>query len=323
MTLSVLLFFGCMAALTLLGGLAYRRLWRRWRGLEVTPTGFGVFLAPALLAAAVVFRAPSGAIAAFAIIAAAAAVYWLDDLRGLGIRFRIAISFAAGAAVCACLLADGQSFPWSLLIVSCVAAGVLNVVLTTMVNFYDGADLNIATLIGLCSLTLLVFAPADAFVTSGAVACVAFIVPFAVLNSRPRIIYFGDSGSFVFASFLTIIAIVYFKDGNLPAQVVIPMALPAFDTFYVLCIRITAGHDLKTRNYLHLYQRLSHHKKGFGYLAPQIVNAGLVLAMAAALQAAGLKQLVAVVAAMVLVTVPFYFACRKLLLSEDSDGGPA
>src|ERR1019366_2134820 len=116
----------------------------------------------------------------------------------------------------------------------------------------------------------------------------------------------------------------YFSGGKLAAQVAIPLALPGLDTFYVLCVRIIEKHDLLTRNYLHLYQKLNQAHKGFGYLLPQVVNAGLSLACAAALQTFGLNQFMAVATAMVLVTVPFYFACRKFLLPRTSpDGGAA
>lgn len=195
--------------------------------------------------------------------------------------------------------------------------------LTNIVNFYDGADLNLATFIALTAVAILIFAPPRHFIIANGIAFLAFIVPFAVINSRPKTIYLGDAGSFAFASFLTVVAISYFRGDGLAPQVAIPLALPALDTFYVLCIRIAEKHDLMTRNYLHLYQKLNHYYKGFGYLLPQIANAALSLALAAALQTFGLHEFVAVASGMILVTIPFYFACRKLLLPSANLGGYA
>jgi UDP-N-acetylmuramyl pentapeptide phosphotransferase/UDP-N-acetylglucosamine-1-phosphate transferase len=204
-----------------------------------------------------------------------------------------------------------------------IAAGILNVVLTNIVNFYDGADLNLATFIALTSVVILIFTPSDDVMAISAVACLAFVFPFAVMNSRPKTIYLGDAGSFAFAGFLTMIAISYFSRGQPSAEAAIPLALPALDTFYVLCIRIVERHDLMTRNYLHLYQKLNQRYRGFGYLLPQIINAGLTLACAVALQARGLNSFVSVAVASVLVTIPFYFSCRRLFVREPASCGEA
>ncbi len=320
MSLSVLAFAGCVAAMTFAVGVVYRRVWLHSFAPQITPTGFGVFLPAALLAAAVAFRAPASIVAAFAILGVAAALYWLDDLTGLRATLRLAISFATGASICAVLLASREDQQLWLLVGVCAAFGGLNVVLTNIVNFYDGADLNLATFIVLTVGIALLFLPAHDAMTSAAIACLAFIVPFSIMNSQPRTIYLGDAGSFAFASFLTMLAVLYFTRGDLPPQIAIPIALPALDTFYVLCVRIIEKHDLMTRNYLHLYQKLNQTYKGFGYLLPQIVNAGLALACAVALQKSGLNILMAVLTAMALVTVPLYFACRKMLLPSGAKG---
>jgi UDP-N-acetylmuramyl pentapeptide phosphotransferase/UDP-N-acetylglucosamine-1-phosphate transferase len=200
-----------------------------------------------------------------------------------------------------------------------LAAGFVNVVLTNIVNFYDGADLNLATFIVLTACFVLVFLPARSEWWPIAVACLAFIIPFAVMNMRPKTIYLGDSGSFVFAGLLTVMAASFFKDfRSIPAQAAIPLALPAFDVFFVLLIRIREKHDLLTRNYLHLYQRLNRRYAGFGYLLPQILNALLCLFFATAFQAVGFERGVSIILAMTTVTIPFYFVCRWFFLDKKS-----
>jgi UDP-N-acetylmuramyl pentapeptide phosphotransferase/UDP-N-acetylglucosamine-1-phosphate transferase len=310
------IFAGLVALIALCAALMYRRVWTAWRARSQTPTGFGVLLSPFLLAAAVMSQAPTHVIVAWTVVTLAAAIYWLDDLRGLSARLRMTVSFFTGAAIGVCFVSH-ETLPSPLiLMVLAVASGVLNVVLTNIVNFYDGADLNLATFIGLTAGAILLFWPVYDFLALAAVVSLAFIAPFAIFNSRPKTLYLGDAGSFVFASFLTMVAIVLFQEGNVAWQVAIPLALPAVDTFYVLCFRIIDKQDLMTRNQLHLYQRLDIHYRGFAYLLPQIVNVGIVLAASALLQTIGIPRFAALAIALAL-TVPFYFACRLLLLPPD------
>ena len=185
----------------------------------------------------------------------------------------------------------------------------------------DGADLNLGTFIALTAGFILLFGAAHREWGAVALATLAFVAPFAVMNGRPKTIYFGDSGSFAFAGLLTTMAVAFFRDyGSLPPEAAIPAALPAFDVFFVFTIRLRERHDLLTRNYLHLYQRLSRRFDGFGYLVPQVANALLCLGGAMALQWAGLGRILSVILAILLLTVPFYFACRILLLGGPPEG---
>jgi len=299
--------------------LAYRWAWIARRGHSITPTGAGLFLGVALLLAAVIFDAPRDMLIALVVVLLATVVYWIDDLVELSARLRLALSFLTGAMICAALGFEG-SMSMALLAVACVLSGVLNVVLTNVVNFYDGADLNLATFIALTAAFILVFEPAQSLLCVLALAALAFIFPFALLNSRPRTIYLGDAGSFAFACFLTTIAILYFRHGDMRAEVAIPLALPVLDTFYVFCIRVIEKHDLMTRNYLHLYQRLNGRFFRFCYLLPQLINAGLVLAAARYLQSAGWSNLAAVAVSGIVVTLVFYLACRRYLLPPREKG---
>jgi UDP-N-acetylmuramyl pentapeptide phosphotransferase/UDP-N-acetylglucosamine-1-phosphate transferase len=148
-----------------------------------------------------------------------------------------------------------------------------------------------------------------------ALACLVFALPFALHNRRPRSIYIGDAGSFAFACLLTTIAVAFVhRPASVAPEFALPAALPALDVFVVFFIRVREKHDLLTRNYLHLYQRLAGRYDGFGYLLPQIVGLVLALAGAVAFRALGTGRAVAVVLAGIFVTIPFYFACRAYLL---------
>ncbi len=309
----------CVASLTFVSTFVYRLAWMRLRGPEVTPTGFGVLLAFVLLGAASVADISFGPMASIFVIAAAASGYWFDDIIELSAQLRILISFAVGVAIVITFVNWSSEYSLWFIFGICLTAGFVNVVFTNIVNFYDGADLNLATFIMLMSCFVLVFLPAYSEWWPIAVACLAFIIPFSIINCRPKTLYLGDSGSFAFASLLTVMVVSYFKDlRSIPPEAAIPVALPALDVFFVLMIRIREKQNLLTRNYLHLYQRLNRRYSGFGYLLPQIMNALLCLVFATAFQAGGLEKGFSVILAMTTVTIPFYFACRWFFLTRRS-----
>jgi UDP-N-acetylmuramyl pentapeptide phosphotransferase/UDP-N-acetylglucosamine-1-phosphate transferase len=310
----------CVTALTFVAGFIYLLVWKRLRGPEVTPSGFGLLLAFVLLGAVVVDGLSFELVASMIVIAVAAVGYWFDDIIEISARIRMLISFVVGVAIVSAFV--NWSGVHSILPIFglCLAGGLVNVVLTNIVNFYDGADLNLATFIMLTACYAILFLPENSEWRPITFATLAFIIPFAVMNSRPKTIYLGDSGSFVFASLLTLMTVSFFKDmRSIPIEVAIPVALPALDVFFVLFIRIREKHDLLTRNYLHLYQRLNRRYAGFNYLLPQIINALLCLVFATAFHAAGLQKEFSVIFAITAVTIPFYFACRCLIL--DKKGG--
>ncbi|MGE5563267.1 MAG: hypothetical protein ACM3ZV_08140 [Bacillota bacterium] len=299
---------------TALAGIAYRWVWRRTHAGDRVPTGFGVLLAPAVLGAALVSRSPPQYAVALAIIFAAAALYWLDDVKELSARTRMMISLVSGTGIGAVYFAAGSSaLLWA---AGALAAGLACVVATNIVNFYDGADLNLATFIGLTAALILAFGAGHREWEPAALSMLAFVLPFAVMNSRPNTIYLGDSGSFAFAGLLVAMAAAFLADiGSVPPEAALPAALPTLDVFFVFTIRVRERHDLLSRNYLHLYQRLDRTYDGFGYLAPQFVNVALCLAVSALLQAAGLGRILSTIVAMIAATIPFYFLCRSIFLA--------
>ena len=307
-------FIAIVAALSLLGGLIYRRVWTSFKGLEQTPTGYGALLAIFLLAGAVFAHSEVDLIWSYTLIAVVAVVYWCDDVLGLARRQRVLIQFLSGFAVGYLLLA-GAKFGASPLIACCLAAGLLNVVLTNVVNFSDGADLNVAVVMLLTVGAILLIGPDAAFMRQSAIVILAFVLPFALLNYRPKTIYFGDAGCFVFASFLTIMTVCYFRNGaDTSAYAAIPLALPVYDAVYVVVWRIINKEDILSRNYLHLYQKLQIKYRNFSYLLPQLLNVVLVVAAALILQGMGLRALFAVTVSILAATPVFYAIYRRLLL---------
>ncbi|MBX3593344.1 hypothetical protein [Sphingomonas sp.] len=320
LTPSLAIYASVVAILTFAGAVTYRRFWLTTRKDGATPTGFGALLAPVMLGAAIISGASTELVASLVAITAATAIFWIDDIVNLSARLRVMVSFLTGAGVGLAYLA-GHFENVPLLIAALAAAGIVCVVLTNMVNFCDGADLNLATFIVLTAALILMFAAPDSDWPPVALGALAFTLPFAVMNSRPRTIYLGDAGSFAFAGLLTAMAVAFVQNfANIPPEAAIPAALPTLDVAYVFTVRVVEKHDLLTRNYLHLYQRLNRRHRGFGYLLPQLVNAAICLGCALLLQHWGAGRIVSVIVAMIAVTIPFYFLCRKFLLAGPPEG---
>jgi UDP-N-acetylmuramyl pentapeptide phosphotransferase/UDP-N-acetylglucosamine-1-phosphate transferase len=305
---------GCATA-SLLGAMAYRRIWLRLRTDGATPTGYGAFVAGVLLITAWLSRAPIDILDITALIAAVTTFYWFDDAFGLPPLLRASLQFATGAIIALILLLPHLGWGY-FLVAACLAAGIFNLGMTNIVNFYDGADLNLATMMMLTCLAGLAAGFVHPFLGAVALTVLAFVLPFAVINARPKSLYFGDAGSFAFACLLTTAAILSLREDDAIASfAVIPLILPTFDALFVLGLRVSRKENLLSRNYHHLYQRLQSRYVNFAYLAPQVFATLLIFAAARILLALGLPPLTATVVAALVITPVFYFGCRRLLLS--------
>lgn len=303
---------GALALASFACALAYARLWRRLRPGRV-PAGYGVLLplAPIVVLAAVGVSLSD--LAPYFVIAAGTAVYWFDDANGLPVRLRFVIQFLTGLLVAWLILAPGSTWPLAATAAACVAAGVLNMLLANVTNFYDGADLNLGVFILLTAAAVDVFCGRDVRLGALALGLAAFTAPFMILNSRPRTIELGDSGAFAFACVLTLIATGFVRSGGADTRLLAPAALPILDVLFVLALRLKNGEDLLSRNYHHLYQKLQAAGRNRLYLLPQVLNAVATLLVASLLLALGAGP-VAVVVAMGGVTAVCYWLCRHRLL---------
>lgn len=298
------LFAVICAACSAIGALAYIRLWRTSRG--TTPKGYGGLLALFLVGGAVWLGQPREVLIALFIIAGMTAVYWFDDAFELNAMLRLFVQFATGFGI-AWTLAPVMTVTW---IGVCIASGTLNCVLTNVVNFADGADLNFAVYPILTALLMLALGPHDAF-WEVAIIVLAFTMPFSVINAFPRTIYFGDSGCFAFASLLTMMAVYYFQHRSADQILAaVPTALPLFDAFWVFTMRLANREDLLSRNYHHLYQKLQERFAGFGYLLPQLLNVTVVILGAAGLERLGFGPFLSVVASGALLTPVLYMTYK-------------
>ena len=302
---------GATLLVTLFLLFAYRALWRRVVADGRTPTGFGVFAAPAMLIAATTGGTSGQLVTALVVTTIGTFIYWFDDAMGMKARIRVAISFVTGMAIGAAFLLEA-GFDAVAVVGLSLLAGIVHVALVNTINFQDGADLNLGTFILLTAGLLLLFAPVDPDWAPVALACLAFTLPFAAMNSRPRTIYFGDSGSFAFAALFTILGAA-FVSGRMvpPPEAAIPTALPVVDMAFVTALRIRIRQPFTTRHYFHLYQRLQKSQRGFFYLLPQFVSCVLCLVVAQLLQFMGSGRTLSVALSMAAVSIPVFLVFRR------------
>jgi len=188
-------------------------------------------------------------------------IFFLDDIIEVSPGIRIlAIIFAV---IGVSLNSDHITFVIGFFIL------VMSITLVNIVNFYDGRDLNFATLFFLNIFGWLFLSDNENVIKLGIISLL-FLIPFAILNSKPNRIYIGDTGAFVLSMTLVSVIVVDIRSEELNLFYLFPFILPTIDVFYVLAYRFFKGENLLSRNFYHLYQKDHFVRFRFFYIVPQI-----------------------------------------------------
>ena len=125
------------------------------------------------------------------------------------------------------------------LLILIIASGLISVFLTNIINFYDGLDLNISTLIIILSLTILYKINYNPVYSFNWLIIIGFILGFIIYNLKPNTIFFGDSGCYIISFIINILIIEAILNFDLKIiYLIIPLSLPIFDVLYVLIKRL-------------------------------------------------------------------------------------
>lgn len=307
------------AVATYIFGKVYILLWKNTKNLATTPTGFGVILPIfVLISVLVISQTLTVSVISILVIFISGLIYWMDDVLHLSPLIRILIAFSSGAALFLLASSEALFMPLELLAFT-IMFGIFSISITNVVNFYDGSDLNLATMIFLVGIILLFFPGISVaeFGSFGAVM-VGFSLGFGWINRTPLSLYLGDSGAFVLALIFTFFLISYVLDlSYVPEELMLVVALPVLDVFFVLLIRLYYKHDLLSRNYLHLYQRIRIRFGGFVHIIPQFINVGMLLLLADYIESTGILRIWALFYSSLFFTPIFYIACRLLLVERN------
>jgi UDP-N-acetylmuramyl pentapeptide phosphotransferase/UDP-N-acetylglucosamine-1-phosphate transferase len=299
-------------------GKAYKLIWHKSNLKDSTPTGFGIFLSLILI---IVFSTNVDSniqpVSNLYIIFFAGLIYLLDDLKGLHPWLRISIAFCTGILLFLNAVPD-DTYTYLILLCLIFLFGLIAVGLTNVVNFYDGADLNLAIMIFISGLILVLFSDIDSLdLHYIGLVMIAFSFGFGIHNRIPHTLYLGDAGSFIVAMLLLYFIISFAISGiNIPPELISVIALPLFDVFYVMLIRINKKHDMLSRNYLHLYQRISIRYKGFFHLIPQIVNVIAIILISKLVEISNIDRISALFLTSFLFTPVFYITCRVMYVEK-------
>jgi len=204
-------------------------------------------------------------------LAALFAVSLVDDYRGLGAAWRMAVQVGCAALVAAMLARDAHGgLAW-------IAAAALTLVAATnFYNFMDGSD-GLAGAMGVTGFAAL--AAAAALVGAPCITLVAFVfavLPFLVRNLPPAKIFLGDAGSAPTGFLAGTASVAGVAAGTWPAWFPALVFLPFLaDATVTLGRRALSGQRVWEAHRSHYYQRLV--RLGFGHRGTLAVYGTLML----------------------------------------------
>ncbi len=255
--------------------------------VAVTPRGGGVGLVLAVLAMSV-WRAtrPFDWTVPLLLLGTAlvAAVGWVDDRRGLGVRTRLGVHVAT-AMLLGGVAASGVAPPvvavlvfswWTFWTVSSV----------NLVNFMDGINGLVASQIAIFAFSLALFPSSATPVPLLAIVIGAACVGFLPWNFPRARIFLGDAGSGGLGYLVPCLALLASRGGDVDiVRAHLPL-VPLFgDATWTILRRWRNGERLTEAHRSHLYQRLAN--GGMGHTAVTLLYAAAAVAGALAAHAAG------------------------------------
>jgi UDP-N-acetylmuramyl pentapeptide phosphotransferase/UDP-N-acetylglucosamine-1-phosphate transferase len=259
------------------------------RSSHTVPTarggGLGVITVVALLwSGAIVAWAPPARVELTLCLAAmvsVAAVGWLDDKGGLGVRPRLLVHVLAGGTLAVLSARVGWHWTialwWALWTVSSI----------NVVNFMDGIDGLIASQTVIAALSIATLAPADGLARPFALAIAGATGGFLLWNWPPARIFLGDVGSGALGFALVLAgALVVSERGADFVRAFCPLFPLFLDAAWTILRRARRGERLTAAHRSHLYQRLANGGWGHARVTVLYAAAATMGALIAAVPAA-------------------------------------
>lgn len=216
----------------------------------------------------------SVALAVVAGTAACAALGWIEDLRGLSVRTRLAGQLLIGGLGSAALIWTLETNPawW-------IVCALAVVVYVNVANFMDGLN-GISGLHGIVVGALYAWTGASNdlpwMMVAGVVVACAF-AGFLPWNLSRGSVFLGDVGSYLLGGAIIFIAVAAFLSGVYVEYLLPPLSVYLADTSWTLLRRIRAGESWWQPHRQHAYQRLT--DVGFSHVGSSAVVAVTTLAV--------------------------------------------
>ena len=292
---AVLVYGGIACAIARLKQVALAKPNQRSSHVVPTPQGAGIVIVPVALSVGGVALAlsasppPGGAAYLLAVAAATLAltiVGFLDDMRGLGVAFRLAAQALAAVLAVALMPGDMRVFP------SLVPLAIERLLLIAallwfinLFNFMDGIDLISVAETATITLGIAILAASSAIPSPfGSIALALFgaMMGFAPWNAPPARLFLGDAGSLPLGFLLGVLLIHAAASNALAAAVILPLYYLA-DATITLLRRLARGERVWEAHRQHFYQQATRNGFAVKEIALRIaaLGAGLI-ALAAA-----------------------------------------
>ena len=242
----------------LLVNFLYIKIWKNYS--NKVPTGIGFLL---IIPCFFFYLEQNLYLSSTTLIIIFSFIYFLDDLIEINFLFRILLQIFASLVIY-------FSFSTELNLIIIFINLVFFLILVNTLNFQDGEDLNIATLLFIIFGIFYFYAESN-FIQKTSEVILLFIISFSFFNVKKKFLYFGDSGCYFSAIIIFLFAYNEVNNLILIKFLIAIITFPIIDVLYVLAYRITKRQNLLSRNYLHLYQVIAQKFKNKFYLLPNLL----------------------------------------------------
>lgn len=190
-------------------------------------------------------------------------IYYLDDLIEIHFLWRILLQILASLVVCIFYIID-----FNLKLIFLTMSTFL--ILVNTLNFQDGEDLNLATLL-IIIFGIFYFYTENNFTQNISEVILLYLISFSLFNLKKENLYFGDSGCYVMSIIILLLINEESHNTTLIKSLIVIIIYPSIDLFYVVIYRILKKDNIFSRNYLHIYQITANKINSKVYLLPCIL----------------------------------------------------
>lgn len=238
------------------------------RSSHTVPTirGMGITTAAALAAAVLtaIFMPQTGPGASasmtlaviLAVVLAAAAIGWVEDIKGLSVKVRAGLQVAVGglATATVAVIDPGKQQLWLIPVGALAVAAYINVT-----NFMDGIN-GISGTHGLLVGGFYAYAghlTGHSWLVYAGIAIAMAFAGFLPWNLSRNRVFLGDVGSYLLGAAISVTAMCAFLAGIPVEYIFSPVLIYLTDTFVTFLRRLLAGERWYVAHRQHVYQRLT------------------------------------------------------------------
>jgi len=237
--------------------LLYIKIWKVIS--KNTPTGVGIFFLLPLIYCGLAFDLK---LSYLIILILFSLIYFMDDFVGLSFLWRVLIQILTSIVLYFSFFIE----------INFIQLGLITLIFFIYVNtlnFQDGEDLNVATLLIIIFLVFYFFS-SILIIKNISELILIYLLIFCIFNQKKNNLYFGDVGCFI-STILIFLFIIKDIENLLMMKVILSVLLfPILEIFLVNLYRIYKRENLLTRNYYYIYQIIAKKTKYKLYLFPNI-----------------------------------------------------